>query len=112
MDKLDRYRRIVREVLAPIAARPYSTPEPQHEAVFDGDNDRYLVLTVGWEGRAKRIHHCLAHLDIINGKVWVQRDGTEYGVTDDLEAAGISASDIVLAFHSEEVRPYTGYAVA
>lgn len=112
MDKLTAYRAIARDVLTPIAQRPYSTPAITHEAVFDSDNDRYLVMSIGWEGRSRRIHHCLVHLDIIDGKIWIQRDGTEDGVAYDLEAAGVPKSDIVLAFHSEEARPHTGYAVA
>ena len=112
MDKLMQYRKIVRDVLTPIAQRPYSTPTLSHEAVFDDTNDRYLVLTVGWEGRVRRIHHCLIHLDIIDGKIWIQRDGTEDGIAYELEEAGVPKSDIVLAFHSEDVRPHTGYAIA
>jgi len=46
----------------------------------------------------KRVPGCLVHLDLINGKVWVQRDGTKYGVTRELEQAGIPKSDIVLGF--------------
>ena len=111
MDKLTQYRNAIREVLSRIAQRPYSIPTLSHEAVFDETNDRYLIMTVGWEGRVRRIHHCLVHLDIINGKIWIQRDGTEDGVAYDLEAAGVPKSDMVLAFHSEEVRPHTGYAV-
>jgi hypothetical protein len=54
----------------------------------------------------------LVHLDIINGKVWIQRDNTEEGIGYELEAAGIPKSDIVPAFHPADVRPHTGYAVA
>lgn len=112
MEKIERYRDIVREVLTPLTQRKYSDRDVENEAVFDTLNDRYLVMSVGWEGRIRRIHGCLAHLDIIHGKVWIQRDGTEDGIAYDLEAAGIPKSDIVLAFHSESVRPYTDYAVS
>lgn len=112
MDKLTHYRKVVRDVLTPIAHRPYPIPTLSHETVFDETNDHYLILTVGWEGRARRIHHCLVHLNIIDGKIWIQRDGTEEGVAYELEAAGIPKMDIVLAFHSEEACPHTGYAVA
>jgi hypothetical protein len=112
MDKLTRYRQIIRHLLTTIAQREYSVPTLAHEVVFDETNDRYLVLTVGWQGRVRRIHHCLVHLDIVNEKIWVQQDGTEDGIAYDLEAAGVPKSDIVLAFHSEEARPHTGYAVA
>ncbi len=112
MDKLERYRRIIRETLLPLTTRQYSDREVVNEAVFDQQNDRYLIMSVGWEGKFRRIHGCLAHLDIINDKVWIQRDGTEDGLAYDLEAAGIPKSDIVPAFHSESVRAHTGYAVA
>ena len=111
MEKIERYREIIRETLYPLTKRKYSNRDVMNEAVFDEKNDRYLIMSVGWEGNIRRIHGCLAHLDIINGKVWIQRDGTEDGIAYDLEAAGIPKSDIVPAFHSERVRPYTGYAV-
>lgn len=111
MAALERYREIIKETLLPIAQRQYTDRDVMNEAVFDEKNDHYLVMSVGWEGRVRRIHGCLAHLDIINGKVWIQRDGTEDGIAYDLEAAGIPKSDIVPAFHSEDVRPHTGYAV-
>jgi hypothetical protein len=111
MDTVTCYRQIIRDVLTPLAKRRYSGLKVTNEAVFDETTDRYLVMSVGWERDTRRIHHCLVHLDIIDGKVWIQRDGTEDGIAYDLEEAGIPKSDIVLAFHSEEVRPYTGYAV-
>ena len=71
-----------------------------------------LVVSVGWQG-IRRVQHSLLHLDIINGKVWVQRDGTEDGIVDELEAAGIPKRDIVLAFHPEKDRALIPeYAVA
>jgi hypothetical protein len=55
---------------------------------------------------------CLVHLDIIDGKIWVQRDETEDGVTHELVGAGVPKHDIVLGFHPADVRPHTGYAIA
>lgn len=112
MDKVERYRQIVRDVLTPLTEIQYSNPDIVNEAVFDRDNDRYLVVSTGWEGNVKRIYFSLAHIDIIGGKVWIQRDGTEDGIGYALEAAGIPKEDIVPAFHPINVRPHTGYAVA
>ncbi len=112
MDKVKQYRKIVRDVLTPIAKRSYSIPTITHEAVFDEFNDRYLILSVGWEGRVQRIHNCLIHLDIVDGKIWIQRDGSEDEIVYKLEESGVPKTDIVLAFHSADVRSYTGYAVA
>jgi hypothetical protein len=111
MEKIERYRKLIQEILTPLVEREYSNRNVQNEAVFDTLRDRYLVMSVGWEGEIRRIHGCLAHLDIIDGKIWIQRDGTEDGIGYELEEAGVPKSDIVPGFHSEGIRPYTGYAV-
>ncbi len=111
MDTLDTYRQIIKDVLIPHTQIPYSHGNMVTKTVFDSENDSYLLITLGWDG-VKRIHGCLVHLDIIDNKIWVQRDDTEDGVTYELEAAGIPKDRIVLAFHPPDVRPYTGYAIA
>lgn len=113
MADLDTYRTIVKDVLRSYAVSGYANADIANEVVFDEENDRYLVVSVGWGIRPKgRIHGCLLHLDIIDGKVWIQRDGTEEGVADELEEAGIPKGEIVLGFHEPQVRRYTGYAAA
>jgi hypothetical protein len=44
-------------------------------------------------------------------KIWIEYDGTDRPIAEKLVEAGVTKEDIVLAFHPEEVRPYTGYAV-
>jgi hypothetical protein len=51
------------------------------------------------------------HLDIKDGKIWIQHDGTEIGIANELVKLGVPKEDIVLAFHEPFVRPYTGFAV-
>jgi hypothetical protein len=43
--------------------------------------------------------------------VWIQYDGTNRPVADELIEAGIPKEDIVLGFQPAEVRPLTGFAV-
>jgi len=74
-------------------------------------NDHYLLVNVGWHND-RRVHGCLVHIKINNGKVWIQRDGTEYGMANALVDAGVPKDHIVLGFRSPEIRPYTGFAVA
>ncbi len=115
MDTLKTYRRLIREVLAPYAETEYSNvnSEIRNQLICDEETDHYLVLSMGWaEKPERRIHGCLIHLSIIDGKVWIQRDGTEDGVADDLEEAGIPKEEIVLGFHLPRVRKYTDYAAA
>ena len=109
--KLEWYRQVIETVLNEYAALPYSYAKIDAEVVFDRIRDRYLWMDVGWDEK-RRIHGCLVHIDIIDGNIWIQRDGTEDGIAADLERAGIPKEDIVLGFRLPEVRPYTGYGVA
>ncbi len=111
MEKLASYRQIIKDVLIPYTQIPYSHGELVCKPVFDEVNDSYILMTLGWDRKA-RVHGCLIHLDIIDGKIWVQRDETEDGVTYELVDAGVPKEDIVLGFHPPNVRPYTGYAIA
>jgi hypothetical protein len=110
MDTLTTYRQIIEKTLTEYANIPYAYGEIQTETIFDRINDHYLLVNVGWDND-RRVHGCLIHLDIINGKVWVQRDGTEEGIAGELEKAGIPKDQIVLGFRPPELRPYTEYAV-
>ncbi|MGH7595244.1 MAG: XisI protein [bacterium] len=111
MDTIDTYRQIVKNVLTKYVQRQYAHGEIHNETVFDREADRYLIVSIGWQ-RVKRIHGCLIHIDIIDGKVWIQRDGTEHGIANDLVTAGISKDRIVLGFYAPDVRRYTEYATA
>jgi hypothetical protein len=111
MDKLEKYRRIVEKVLSEQAAISYAFGEIERRTIFNRETDSYLLYVVGWDDR-ERVHGIVSHLDIIDGKIWIQRDGTEDGIATDLEAAGVPKSDIVLAWYAPELRKYTEYAVA
>ena len=57
------------------------------------------------------MHFPLVDIDIVGGKVWIEKDNTEDGVAPELVQAGIPISQIVLAFRPPEVRKHTEYAV-
>jgi len=80
------------------------------QTIFDVENDHYQLVNVGWNG-ARRIHGCALHLDIKNGKIWIQHDGTEDGVANELVQLGVPKEHIILAFHSPYKRQFTGFAV-
>jgi hypothetical protein len=80
------------------------------ELIFDKENNHYLLIETGWQNDY-RIYGTLLHLDIIDNKIWIQHDGTEEGIADELVREGIPKQDIVLAFKPPEIRPLTGFAV-
>ena len=111
MDKLDQYRQAIEQVLNEYAAIPYAFGDLASETVFDRVKDRYLLVTYGRD-LGKRIHHAVAHVDVVNGKLWIRCDGTEEGIANELVALGVLKEDIVLGFKSERMRRDTEFAVS
>jgi hypothetical protein len=111
MDKLKRYREIVERIIQDYASGKPSHGEIESEPILDRERDHYEVMQVGWDG-SRRVHGSVVHLDIRDGKVWLQYDGTNRPVADELLAAGIPKEDIVLAFHPERLRVHTGFAIS
>ncbi|MFN8486663.1 MAG: XisI protein [Caldilineaceae bacterium] len=111
MEDLNHYRAIIRQLILEYAQYEPSIGEIETEVIFDEANDHYELMHAGWNG-PYRIHGSVLHLDIRNGKIYIQHDGTEEGIADRLVEAGIPPSQIVLAFKPPELRPYTEFAVA
>ena len=110
MDPLDTWRDTLERILTAHTVVPYGNADARTEAVFDRARDRYLLVDIGWRG-SERIHGALVHVDITpDGRLWIQYDGTEYGVANELVEAGLPRDRIVLGFKPPEVRPSTGFA--
>ena len=110
-NKLEKYQKAVMNILTEYSKIKYANVQGENQVVADKENNRFLIMTIGWQ-KNHFVHDCPMHFDIINGKVWIQYDGTEDGVGYDLEAAGIPKEDIVPAFHPENVRMHTGYGIS
>ncbi|GBF82829.1 XisI protein [Aphanothece sacrum] len=111
MDKLEKYRKIIRQVLTPYLNIYYANVKVRNRAAFDQETDQYLIISEGWNNQ-EHLHSCLIHLEIINNKIWIQCDNTEDGIANELVAAGIPKSDIVLAFHTPDIRKFTEFAIS
>lgn len=106
MDSLTHYRNTIQKTIEDYYARS----QADDYLIFDSQRDRYLWIRSGWEGK-KRIQYVILFLRLEAGKVWVETDSTNFGIVDDLLAAGIPQADIVLAFHHPQKRPFTEFAV-
>jgi len=111
MDKLDYYREAIEKIFDEYAAIPYAFGDLSSETVIDRVKDRYLLITYGRD-LGKRIHYAVAHVDIVNGKLWIRCDNTEDGIATELVALGVPKQDIVLGFKSEQMRRDTEFAVS
>jgi XisI protein len=78
--------------------------------VFDTVYDHCQVVSVGWEG-SQRLYGCLIHVDIKDEKIWIQYDGTEYSIAQELINSGVSPQSIVVAYHAPYARKFTKFAV-
>jgi hypothetical protein len=76
--------------------------------VFDDQRQSYLLLDIGWQDD-RYIYTIPIHIDILDGKIWIQHDDTEEGMATALLEAGVPKEDIVLGFRPAELRPYTGF---
>ncbi|WP_332989646.1 XisI protein [Microcoleus sp. A006_D1] len=65
---------------------------------------------MGWRDW-RRYYGCVVHIDIQDGKIWIQHDGTEIGVANELVDLGVPKQDIVLAFQAPYKRKYTEFAI-
>jgi XisI protein len=112
MDKIARYRKIIREVLEPFGNEHYAgSPELKNQLIFDVEHDHYLVMTVGWDGESS-VRDCLFHIDISNQKIWIQEDNTDMDIATILTENGIPKSEIVLGFQSPSMRQFSTYSAA
>lgn len=112
MDKITCYRQKVKQVLREFVDYISGSPSPSDRfTVFDDEQNCYTVFDLGWQNR-HRIKSMPVLIRILNEKVWVEVDNTDYVFVDRLLEAGIPAGDIVLAFHPPDMRQYTDFAVA
>jgi hypothetical protein len=65
-----------------------------------------------WGPWSWRTGGCASWCSIPTGERWIQRDGTEDAIADELVSAGIPRSRIVLGFWDEEARKLGDFAAA
>jgi hypothetical protein len=97
--KLVRYRSAIAQSLT---RHIHSSPHEsiQTYPIFDPVHDHYQLLDMGWDERGKRVFLPIIHLDLIEGKVWVQENHTDVDIAQELIEAGVEPSDIVLGFYA------------
>lgn len=111
MDKLSCYRKIIQEIILKHAKYKPSHGKIETINICDAENDNYLLMDIGWD-ETGRVHETFLHLRIKDGKIWIEWDGIEEGITQELLEAGVAKDDIVLGFYRPEKRAITGFSVA
>lgn len=113
MDKLIQYSNQIREILSKHVnlCNQYSKHDLENILVIDENNRHYIWMSVGWR-KSDRINDITVYVRIRDQKFWIEEDWTEVGIANELMALGVPKEDIVLGFHSPQMRPYTDFAVA
>lgn len=111
MDKLESYRNAIQQII-----HRHSKHNPSHGAieaipVCDTANDNFMLLDAGWDCTG-RVHAVALHLRILDGKIKVEWDGTEYGIAQELIDAGVPSEEIVLSFYRPDRLPRMERAAA
>ncbi len=86
MDRVTDYRDIVKRIISEYAALKPSYGDIEVETIFDDGQGHYEMVYTGWNG-FRRIHGAVLHVDIRDGKVWIQHDGTEDGIAEEPSAS-------------------------
>jgi len=98
MDQLTSYREIITNSLEAHANVPiYNGEGLQKHLIIDQAGKHYQLLLMGWKKQAY-VFKVLFHLTLADGKVWLQHNGTDMLIADELIAAGIAREDIRLGF--------------
>lgn len=111
MDKLAQYRQYVQTLITRYAEDDVSDDEVEVQLICDTERDHYQWMNVGWE-HLNRIYRSIIHIDIKDGKIWLQQNLTEQNPAEELVAMGVPREDIVLGLHPPYKRQYTDYGVA
>jgi hypothetical protein len=110
MDKLNHYRTCIQQLLKRYEGDTPSSDEIETEVITDTEHDHYQLLHVGWNQK-RRVYGCAFHIDIKYGKIWIQYNGTDRHIAEELVELGIPKEDIVLGFQTPYRRQFTEYAV-
>ncbi len=110
MDKLTKYESAILSILNEYAQFKYANIDAKNYVIADKEHHRYQLVTIGWD-KSKFVHSCVMHFDIIDDKIWVWQNNTEWEVGDMLHQMDIPKADIVPGFFSPKMREYTEYAV-
>jgi hypothetical protein len=116
MDNTLKYQQIICELLAEYEAylskaRGLKGQILTPEIVVDTKHNRFQLLLKGWKGYQYTFKIAF-HLDIINGKIWLQQNNTEFRIADELMEKGVPKTDIVLGFILPQQRQYTDFAMS
>ena len=111
MDKLAKYRRIVKSIVEHYGKFQSSVGNVETYSICDEKTDNYLVIDVGWLAFGRQ-HAMPIHIRIKENKVWVEWDGTDQEIVQQMIDAGIPQNDVILGFQQPEKTSFSDLKAA
>ena len=95
MDRLAKYKKIVRETLTKHLGFPTRDfPNLQDILVVDAQEKHFLFLTVGWE-KDEYVHDTVYHFEVReNGEVWIHQCNSTAEIDRELVEGGVAETDL------------------
>lgn len=110
MARVEDYPKYVEEIIHRYSQYKPAYGDVEVQTVIDRERLHYQLINVGWN-KNQRIRGCVLQIDIKDNRIWIQHDGTETGVANELVEKGVPRHDIVLAFLAPYKRQYSEFAV-
>jgi trans-2-enoyl-CoA reductase len=100
MDKSLKYADILTQVLRQESAIKTRLKQLKISPVCDQEIGQYLIIMTGWQ-KEKWTNTILFHARLADGKIVIEDDNFEEGLTNALIQAGIDAKDIITGLDQE-----------
>jgi XisI protein len=112
MDNTLNYHIIIMELLDEYIVFWQNGDGIERKVLYDNTSKTYTLVSYGWQDKKRYLHGISFHLQIIDSKVWIHQNNTQYLIADELIEKGVARTDIVLGFIHERDRAYSGFASA
>ena len=95
MDDVEKYRRIIKDILSNYVKLPYYYYEENIESklIISEDQNDYLVII--FDKYNIEVYECIIHLEIQDDKIRIRRDCTDYNIREALWATGIHQNKLI-----------------
>ncbi|MFQ4136709.1 XisI protein [Nodosilinea sp. PGN35] len=93
-------REKVKQVISEYARLTPSHGQIRLDTVFDDTQNRYALMQTGWS-QGRRVRGNLIYITLQDDRIYLEYDGMEQGITQDLIELGVPSDQIVLAFLPE-----------
>jgi hypothetical protein len=89
MERQEYLRKAILQLLQNYCEGEVEQPDSELQMICDRERDHYQLVSLGWQGQ-QRFYSVLMHLDIKNGKIWIQRNETDELIAQELLAMGVA----------------------